>query len=75
MLISRQHTKAMKNHLPKNIWARFKLQINNVIFTTEQLDVHRPNIRDLKQRGREREQRRLRKITFLVRSLLLSEGH
>ena len=31
--------------------------------------------RDLKQRGRERERRRLRKIKFLVRSLLLCAGH
>ena len=32
-------------------------------------------IRDLKQRGQERERRRLRKITFLVYSLLLCAGH
>ena len=31
--------------------------------------------RDLKQRGRERERRRLRKITFLVSSLLICAGH
>ena len=32
-------------------------------------------IRDLKQRGRERERRRLKKIIFLVYSLLLCAGH
>ena len=32
-------------------------------------------IRDFKQRGRERERRRLRKITFLFRSLLLCADH
>ena len=39
--------------------------------------MYHPNyfiIRDLKQRGRERERRQLRKITFLVCSLLLSAG-
>ena len=33
------------------------------------------NIRDLKQRGRKRERRRLQKITFLVSSLLLCANH
>ena len=33
------------------------------------------DIRDLTQRGREREQRQLRKITFLVRFLLFYAGH
>ena len=37
--------------------------------------LHCSDIRDLKQRGRERERRRLRKITFLFRSLLLCAGH
>ena len=32
-------------------------------------------IKDLKQRRRERERRRLRKITFLIRFLLICAGH
>ena len=32
------------------------------------------DIKDFKQRDRERERRRLRKITFLIRSLLLYAG-